>query len=116
MRNIGRAKAMIFARERAKVVAADIDAEGGETVLLRHEPRSEVALCLLSTRRRLGWTAFVLELFVDVRLPSGREVQEGPHRLHRAHMSWILPGSGGKKNSSEAQLSLMTPSAPCGIR
>ena len=63
-------------------------------MLLRHEPRSEVALCLLSTRRRLGWTAFVLELFVDVRPPSGREVQEGPHRLHRAHMSWILPRLG----------------------
>ena len=37
---------------------------------------------------------FVFDLLVRVRPPSGSEVQEGPHRLDRADMSWILPWLG----------------------
>ena len=33
---------------------------------------------------------FVFDLLVRVRPPSGSEVQEGPHRLDRADMPWIL--------------------------
>jgi hypothetical protein len=59
------------------------------------EARSfKVTLCLLSIRRHLSPAAFVFDLLVRVRPPSGSEVQEGPHRLHRADMPWILPRLG----------------------
>jgi hypothetical protein len=45
-------------------------------------PVAKLLLYLPSTRGRLGPTAFVFDLLVRVRAPSGSEVQEGPHRSH----------------------------------
>src|SRR3954468_21274474 len=38
-----------------------------------------------------GGRAVIFDLLVGVRPPSGREVQQRPHRLDRADMPWILP-------------------------
>src|SRR3546814_277555 len=43
-----------------------------------------------TARRRLRSIELVFDLLVRVRPPAGCEVQEGPHRLDRSHMLWIL--------------------------
>src|SRR5687768_543829 len=43
-----------------------------------------------TARRRLNSIKLVFDLLVRVRPPAGSEVQEGPHRLDRPYMSWIL--------------------------
>src|SRR3546814_1171731 len=51
---------------------------------------AEAFLFRTTARRRLRSIELVFDLLVGVRPPTGSEVQQGPHRLDRSYMSWIL--------------------------